>query len=231
MYGATKMHPISSTIDLICCSSGVYFSWWTLCWLCWLIAAVQLLCWCPLVHLVFDEMELWGVDYRVVVSIWFEDSFHLSIWFVRTDYEIQWDMKPSLSSFTLFRISEYFRCSVHPTIYMVNVSILVLFCTETSPLIFLTLSSIRHHHHHHHHLLPKIRTPPLPIQNLNLSDEHKQHDNDKIVHDFCYFSWISFVDINNGCVTNDDGIQLTSKMVTLTSLMKMLKFFLFEKKI
>lgn len=65
--------------------------------------------------------------------------------------------------------------------------------------------------------------------NPNSTAEHKQHDNDKIVHDFWYFSWISFVDINNGCVTNDDGIQLTSKMVALTSLRNTLKFF-FEKK-
>lgn len=39
------------------------------------------------------------------------------------------------------------------------------------------------------------------------------------VHDFRYFCWISFVDINNECVTSDDDIKLTWKTVTFTSLM------------
>lgn len=36
---------------------------------------------------------------------------------------------------------------------------------------------------------------------------------------FGIFCWISFVDINNECVTNDDDIKLTGKMVTFTPLM------------
>lgn len=38
--------------------------------------------------------------------------------------------------------------------------------------------------------------------------------------DFIYVSYIyiSFVDINNECVTNDDDIKLTEKIVTFTSL-------------
>lgn len=47
---------------------------------------------------------------------------------------------------------------------------------------------------------------------------------------FCVRCCISFVDINNECVTNDDDIKLTGKMVTFTSLMNVHHFSKKKKK-
>lgn len=129
--------------------------------------------------------------------------------------QIQWGTKPvqqrpSLSSFTLFSdlsLSSFVSANISGVWFIRPVTR----CTRPYPM-------------HRHTVCPLAHPCRVSSTNIYITNTIR----DKIVHDFCYFCWISFVDINNGCVTNDDGIQLTSKMVTLTSLMNAHRNF-FEK--